>query len=52
MAKVINCDDGYVVRGDNDDELIANAERHLREAHPDLVGKVTRDQLLAQAVEA
>lgn len=51
MAKVINCDDGYVVRGDTDDELIANAERHLREAHPELVGKVTREQLLAQAVE-
>ena len=51
MAKIINCDDGYVVRGDTDDELIANAERHLREAHPELVGKVTREQLLAQAVE-
>jgi hypothetical protein len=52
MAKVINCDDGYVVRGENDDELIANAEQHIREAHPDQVGKVTREQLLAQAVEA
>ncbi len=51
MAKVINCDDGYIVRGGNDDELIANAERHLREAHPEMVGQVTREQLLAQAVE-
>lgn len=51
MAKIINCDDGFVVRGQTDDELIANAERHLREAHPELVGKVTREQLLAQAVE-
>lgn len=51
-AKVINCEDGFVVRGANDDELIANAEAHLRAAHPDMVGQVTREQLLAMAVPA
>ena len=52
MAKVINCDDGVVVRGDSDEELLANARRHLREAHPDMDGQVTDDQLLAMAVTA
>lgn len=52
MAKVINCDCGFVVRGETDDELIAGAEQHIREAHPDMVGKVSRDDLLAQAEDA
>jgi hypothetical protein len=51
MGKRIDCEDGAVIRGATDDELIANAEAHLRSNHPELVGKVTRDQLLAQAVE-
>jgi predicted small metal-binding protein len=52
MAKVINCECGYVIRGDSDDELIANAEAHMRESHPDLVGRVLPDDLLAMANEA
>ena len=52
MARVINCECGQVVRGGNDDELVANAEAHMREAHPEMVGKVSRDDLLAMAEEA
>ena len=52
MAKVINCDCGYVVRGENDDELVTNAEEHMRTDHPDMVGKVDREQLLGMAEEA
>ncbi|RHW24695.1 DUF1059 domain-containing protein [Nocardioides immobilis] len=49
MSYIINCPDGVTVRGETHDELLANAEAHLREAHPDLVGKVSRDELLSQA---
>lgn len=49
MAKIINCDDGVVIRGETDDELVANAEQHLRDYHPGTV--LTREQLLAMAVE-
>ena len=52
MAKVINCDDGVVVTGETDDELLANARRHIRDAHPELDGQLTDDQLLAMAVLA
>ena len=52
MAKVINCDCGYTVRGEDDDELVRNAEQHMREQHPDMVDKVGRDQLLAMAQDA
>lgn len=51
MAKLINCECGYVVRGETDDELVQRAERHVEETHPDMVGKVTREDLLAMAEE-
>jgi predicted small metal-binding protein len=50
MTKIIECDDGFVVRGDDGDELVANALAHIRTAHPQL-GAITRQQLLAMAVE-
>jgi predicted small metal-binding protein len=49
MAKMIKCSCGKIVRGDTDDELLANAEQHIREDHPDMVGKIGRDDLLAMA---
>ena len=52
MAKVINCECGQVVRGETEDELVANAEAHIDRDHPELVGKVSRDDLLAMAHEA
>jgi hypothetical protein len=53
MSKVFECErDGLVIRGEDDDELVANAERHIAEAHPDLVGKLSRDDVLATAREA
>jgi predicted small metal-binding protein len=51
MAKVIRCECGYVSRGKTDDELAAAAERHIESDHSDLVGKVSRDELLAMAEE-
>jgi predicted small metal-binding protein len=52
MAKLINCECGRVVRGDSDEELLANAEEHVNRDHPELVGKITREDLLAMAEEA
>jgi len=51
MAKLINCECGYVVRGADEDELVRNAEQHISEAHPDRVGKMSRDDLLGMAEE-
>ena len=52
MAKLINCECGQVVRGETVDELIANAEQHINRDHPELVGKVSREDLLGMAEEA
>ena len=49
MAKVFMCErDGFVMRGENEDALAAQVERHIAEAHPDLVGKLSRDDILAE----
>jgi predicted small metal-binding protein len=49
VSKVINCECGYTVRGESDDELVENANQHVQDAHPDMVGQVSREQFLAMA---
>jgi hypothetical protein len=51
MAKVIECEDRFLVRGASDDDLVAVAEAHLRDTHPELVGTISRDQFPAMAKE-
>lgn len=51
MAYVISCDCGYVSRGETEDELVEEANRHIEEVHPDMAGKVSRDDMLAMAEE-
>jgi hypothetical protein len=47
----ITCVCGKVVEGEDDDALWEQAQAHLATDHPDLVGKVARDDILAQAEE-
>jgi predicted small metal-binding protein len=49
MAKLINCDCGYVIRGETDELLLEDAHKHMREMHPEMVGKITDQDLLAMA---
>ena len=51
MGKVINCECGEVVRAETDDELVEKVERHVNESHPELVGKLSRDDILGMAEE-
>lgn len=46
MAKIIQCDCGYVARGETDDELVAAIQKHVREVHK---LSLTREQALAMA---
>ena len=50
-VKRINCVCGVVLEGDDDDELWEKAQAHMRADHPELVGKVSREDILAQAEE-
>jgi predicted small metal-binding protein len=49
MALIMNCECGEVARGETEDELIAAVERHVAEQHPELMGKFSRDDILAMA---
>lgn len=51
MAQVIRCECGYVAQGVTEEELLAGAEQHIRTEHPDLVGRVSREDLLDMAEE-
>ena len=49
MTKVIHCECGTDVKGESDDELVSNVEEHVQERHPELVGKMSREQVLEMA---
>lgn len=51
MAKVVHCPCGTDVKGESDDELVANVEAHVKEQHPDQVGAMSREQVLEMAHE-
>jgi predicted small metal-binding protein len=51
MAKQVDCPCGETVRGENDDELVSNVEAHIQDKHPEMVGSMSRDQILGMAVE-
>jgi predicted small metal-binding protein len=46
MAKLFTCECGVVLRGADDDDLVAKAQRHARDVHQ---MEVTREQVLAMA---
>jgi hypothetical protein len=50
MAKVIRCQCGFLGRGETVEEAVIEA--HMRSDHPELVGKVIREDLIAMAEEA
>jgi hypothetical protein len=51
VAKHINCECGEVVRGADDEELVAAAQAHVEASHPELVGKLSREDILGMAEE-
>lgn len=51
MARTFSCSDGTHIRADSDDELVATVERHLRAAHPEQSGRLSRREILALATD-
>ena len=47
MKKVVHCQCGNEIRGENDDELVANVQKHAQEIHNGM--EITREQALAMA---
>jgi hypothetical protein len=40
---------GVIVRGEDDQQLIANAEKHIAADHPQLAGRYSPEDLLGMA---
>lgn len=49
MTYVINCECGQVVRAETDDELVEQVGEHVDRDHPELVGKLSREDVLGMA---
>jgi predicted small metal-binding protein len=52
VAKQVNCPCGETLRGADDDEIVENVEAHVQQHHPDMVGTMSREQILEMAEEA
>jgi predicted small metal-binding protein len=46
MARLINCECGYVARADSEDDVIELIREHMRSDHPALLETVTREDLV------
>ena len=51
MTKVIDCPCGETVTAESDDELVSQVEAHVQDKHPEMVGTMSREQVLAMAHE-
>ena len=51
MSLLINCECGRVVRADTEDEIVAKVEQHVSEDHPELIGKLSREDIVAMSEE-
>ena len=45
----VDCPCGETVRGESEDELVANVEQHVQTDHPDMVGTMTREKIMEMA---
>ena len=45
MVSQVTCECGCVMRGANDDEVVALTHEHLRRDHPELADAVTADMI-------
>jgi predicted small metal-binding protein len=45
MAQQIKCECGYIARGNSDDEVVALIRDHMATDHPELLEKISEDQI-------
>jgi predicted small metal-binding protein len=51
MSKIINCECGQVIRASDDQDLVAKVDDHIKSDHPDLIGRLSREDVLNMAEE-
>jgi predicted small metal-binding protein len=45
MDKQVKCECGYTARGNTDDQVVTTIRDHMRTDHPELLDKITDDQI-------
>jgi predicted small metal-binding protein len=45
MSQQVKCECGYVARAESDDEVIVVIRDHMRTDHPDLLDKISDEQI-------
>ena len=45
MARQVKCECGYVARAETDDEVVAEIRDHMSTDHPELLDKVSDEQI-------
>jgi predicted small metal-binding protein len=51
MAKRIVCECGYIIRGENDEQVVERGREHMQTNHPAIAAAITTEQLLEMAEE-
>ena len=51
MSLVVHCPCGTDVSGETEDELVSAVESHVESDHPDMVGKMSREEIIGSAHE-
>ena len=52
MSLLVNCECGRVIHGETQDAIVAKVEEHVAQDHPQLVGKLSREDIAAMTEEA
>jgi predicted small metal-binding protein len=47
--KVVHCPCGTDVEAETEDQLVTKVEDHVKENHPEMVGQMSREQILEMA---
>jgi predicted small metal-binding protein len=50
MVLIINCECGYLIRGETEDELVRRAREHIAANHPAIASSATEQDYLDMAV--
>jgi predicted small metal-binding protein len=46
MARQIKCECGYTARAETDEDVLASIRDHMRTDHPELLEKISDEQIL------
>lgn len=51
MSLLVNCECGRIIEGETQEEIVSKVEQHVSEDHPELVGKLSREDIVAMTEE-